>query len=270
MGPGDPRAGDRRRPGPTGVAVATARRAAADRQLRVLLPRPRGWSAAARACASTWSCWTSRSGSRTAPAPPARWSAASPAAELGPDRHARGKQRRRPGRHLRVPGPRLPLAGDEAPQHGPHGQRSRPPPDQGSGPHRTAAQAVPRRRAGTDARAARGLPAGRGRGRGPPDRDGRAATIQHVFELVLRLKQICNFDPATGASSKLERLEADLEEIATQRPQGDRLQPMGRNDRAAGRALARSARWSTTAAFPAPPRRRHPAVPRRPAAATCC
>jgi SNF2 family DNA or RNA helicase len=29
---------------------------------------------------------------------------------------------------------------------------------------------------------------------------------------VLRLKQICNFDPATGASAKLDRLEADLEE----------------------------------------------------------
>jgi SNF2 family DNA or RNA helicase len=39
-------------------------------------------------------------------------------------------------------------------------------------------------------------------------------TIGHVFELVLRLKQICNFDPATGASSKMERLEADLEECA--------------------------------------------------------
>jgi len=43
---------------------------------------------------------------------------------------------------------------------------------------------------------------------------GDAATIHHVFELVLRLKQICNFDPATGHSAKLERLEADLEEIA--------------------------------------------------------
>jgi SNF2 family DNA or RNA helicase len=43
---------------------------------------------------------------------------------------------------------------------------------------------------------------------------GDCLTIQHVFELVLRLKQICNFDPATGASSKLERLEADLEEVA--------------------------------------------------------
>ena len=43
---------------------------------------------------------------------------------------------------------------------------------------------------------------------------GESATIQHVFELVLRLKQICNFDPATGESSKLERLVADLEEVA--------------------------------------------------------
>lgn len=39
-------------------------------------------------------------------------------------------------------------------------------------------------------------------------------TIQHVFELVLRLKQICNFDPVTGSSAKLQRLEADMEEVA--------------------------------------------------------
>ncbi len=42
---------------------------------------------------------------------------------------------------------------------------------------------------------------------------GRQATIQHVFELVLRLKQICNFDTATGESAKLERLTAELEEV---------------------------------------------------------
>lgn len=42
---------------------------------------------------------------------------------------------------------------------------------------------------------------------------GEAATIQHVFELVLRLKQICNFDTATGESAKLERLQAELEEV---------------------------------------------------------
>lgn len=40
-------------------------------------------------------------------------------------------------------------------------------------------------------------------------------TIQHVFELVLRLKQICNFDPVTGSSAKVDRLEADLEECVT-------------------------------------------------------
>jgi len=39
-------------------------------------------------------------------------------------------------------------------------------------------------------------------------------TVQHVFELVLRLKQICNFDPVTGSSVKLERLVADMEEVA--------------------------------------------------------
>lgn len=43
---------------------------------------------------------------------------------------------------------------------------------------------------------------------------GDSISIQHVFELVLRLKQITNFDPRTGESAKLERLEADMEEIA--------------------------------------------------------
>ena len=42
---------------------------------------------------------------------------------------------------------------------------------------------------------------------------GNEATIQNVFELVLRLKQICNFDTATGESAKLDCLEAELEEI---------------------------------------------------------
>ena len=43
---------------------------------------------------------------------------------------------------------------------------------------------------------------------------GADLAIQHVLELILRLKQICNFDPATGASAKLERLQADLDECA--------------------------------------------------------
>jgi SNF2 family DNA or RNA helicase len=43
---------------------------------------------------------------------------------------------------------------------------------------------------------------------------GETITVQHVFELVMRLKQICNFDPRTGESAKLEQLLADMEEVA--------------------------------------------------------
>jgi SNF2 family DNA or RNA helicase len=43
---------------------------------------------------------------------------------------------------------------------------------------------------------------------------GESISVQHVFELVLRLKQISNFDPLTGESTKLDRLQADMEEIA--------------------------------------------------------
>jgi SNF2 family DNA or RNA helicase len=43
---------------------------------------------------------------------------------------------------------------------------------------------------------------------------GATITVQHVFELVMRLKQICNFDPLTGHSAKLEQLLADMDEVA--------------------------------------------------------
>jgi SNF2 family DNA or RNA helicase len=43
---------------------------------------------------------------------------------------------------------------------------------------------------------------------------GESITLQHVFQLVLRLKQICNFDPVTGESSKRDQLVAELEECA--------------------------------------------------------
>ena len=43
---------------------------------------------------------------------------------------------------------------------------------------------------------------------------GDTITLQHVFQLVMRLKQICNFDPLTGESTKLAQLESDLEEVA--------------------------------------------------------
>ena len=44
---------------------------------------------------------------------------------------------------------------------------------------------------------------------------GDSVTLSHAFELIIRLKQICNFDPATGESAKLDRLIADLEEVAS-------------------------------------------------------
>jgi SNF2 family DNA or RNA helicase len=39
---------------------------------------------------------------------------------------------------------------------------------------------------------------------------GSNIKIEHILELVLRLKQLCNFDPASGASAKLEDLELRL------------------------------------------------------------
>ncbi len=43
---------------------------------------------------------------------------------------------------------------------------------------------------------------------------GDTISVQHVFELVLRLKQICNFDPRTGESVKLDQMIADMDEVA--------------------------------------------------------
>jgi SNF2 family DNA or RNA helicase len=42
---------------------------------------------------------------------------------------------------------------------------------------------------------------------------GDELTIEHVFELVRRLKQICNYDPVTGESAKLEYLRSTMEEV---------------------------------------------------------
>jgi SNF2 family DNA or RNA helicase len=43
---------------------------------------------------------------------------------------------------------------------------------------------------------------------------GDTITVQHVFELVMRLKQICNFDLRTGTSAKLDMLLGLMEEVA--------------------------------------------------------
>ncbi len=45
---------------------------------------------------------------------------------------------------------------------------------------------------------------------------GAEITVRHVLELITRLKQICNRDPQTGASSKLDDIAERLSEITAQ------------------------------------------------------
>jgi len=45
---------------------------------------------------------------------------------------------------------------------------------------------------------------------------GREVQVQHVLELITRLKQICNFDPETGHSSKLDDMEERLQNMVEQ------------------------------------------------------
>jgi SNF2 family DNA or RNA helicase len=44
-------------------------------------------------------------------------------------------------------------------------------------------------------------------------RRGEAVTVENVLELIVRLKQICNFCPVTGQSAKLDDLVARLQEL---------------------------------------------------------
>ena len=45
---------------------------------------------------------------------------------------------------------------------------------------------------------------------------GSEVTVRHVLELITRLKQICNADPKTGESSKLEDIRDRIEQLAAQ------------------------------------------------------
>ncbi len=42
---------------------------------------------------------------------------------------------------------------------------------------------------------------------------GDTITVTHVFQLITKLRQVCNFDPQTGRSAKLDYLLEDLDEI---------------------------------------------------------
>ncbi len=177
LGPGNPPPGRRRRPGAAAVAVAIARRPAAHRQLRSPLSRSRSDGRRRRR--------RPRGGLRSGR--PRRIAAGEKSGQrhqrgrlftcaetqLGPDRHARGKQRRRPAGDFRVFGPGLSFAGDEAAAAGPGGERSRPPPHEGAGAGRPAAETLSRCGVGTDPAAARVLRIGGKRGRLAADGNGR-------------------------------------------------------------------------------------------------
>lgn len=45
---------------------------------------------------------------------------------------------------------------------------------------------------------------------------GETLRIQHVLELIMRLKQVCNFDPSTGESAKLTEIEERLDTLVAE------------------------------------------------------
>ena len=80
---------------------------------------------------------------------------------------------------------------------------------------------------------------------------GDTITVQHVFELVMRLKQICNFDPLHGRERQAGAAARRHGRGGRERPQGDRLLAVGRaagDDRRGARRL--TARCSITARIP--------------------
>jgi SNF2 family DNA or RNA helicase len=46
-------------------------------------------------------------------------------------------------------------------------------------------------------------------------RGGEAVTVAHVLELIIRLKQLCNVDPESGESAKMEDLEQRLAALSS-------------------------------------------------------
>ena len=91
--------------------------------------------------------------------------------------------------------------------------------------------------------------------------DMGGARRSSVFELVLRLKQICT--TGHGRSAKLERLEADLEEVASS-GRSDRVQPMG--ERSEALWLSGSAPWVSRPRPVDPSRQDHQPLPQAPIA----
>ena len=57
---------------------------------------------------------------------------------------------------------------------------------------------------------------------------GEAVQISNVLELILRLKQICNFCPASGSSIKMDEMEEKIETLVAEGHLGDCFFPVYR------------------------------------------
>jgi SNF2 family DNA or RNA helicase len=87
---------------------------------------------------------------------------------------------------------------------------------------------------------------------------GRELRISHVLELILRLKQICNFCPETGDSAKLHDLRDRLQEFSASEAKAS--PSSSRNHSACGDSRGNcesSGRWPSPAAWISQPAAPH-------------
>ncbi len=127
-----------------------------------------------------------------------------------------------------------------------HGERLRAAPHQGPGAGRPAAQTVPRCELELTPRSGN-LSTGRGRGGRAPLGDGQRGDHPARVRAGAAAEADLQLRPGHRASSKLERLEADLEEVAASRRKAIVFSQWVDTIRRLSPPLARSIRWSITA-----------------------
>ena len=252
------------------LAVATARRSGENRQLRTAQPR----SATSRR--SRDAVRSGRARRIATDQEPQRHDQPGGAIDfsqpkLGTDRHAGGKQPGRSGRHFRIRRPGAYHVRHEAAQHGPGGERICAAADERQSAQRSAAQIIPRRRIGADARAAAFVYDGRGRRRVAADRDGAVGDDPACVRVDFAAEADLQFRPRHVRERQVRTAVGRFGRSRRQRQEGDRVQPMGRNADDARPAAAAIRRVGISRPNSAEETgRRDPRIPRRPEAGTCC
>ena len=145
------------------------------------------------------------------------------------DGHADRKQCRRPGRNLRIRGTGTSRRDDEAAGGRPRGKRLCLATHEGPSADRLAAKAVSRRRSRAHAGTGRILPIGRGRRRRAASRD--EARDHDPARLRARVAAEANlqFRSDDGNEQQAGAARSRHGRVCRQRPQGDRVQPVGAN-----------------------------------------